>query len=245
MVQIHSSAPKMISRRYRVQEKRTTRNAVLLLLLSAGLLLFLLFFGIPSLINFAVFVSNLKNSSTPIAQEDKTPPIPPQFDEPPRYVKTDKIMVGGRAEAGSTLKLFHQEKLIKETVVDDKSNYSLEVSLDKGENTLFVTATDKAGNESERSAQRTVIYDLEPPTLEVTKPKDGESFSGDNKTIDIEGIVEQDTKVTVNDRLTIVGAGGKFNYKFTLSEGENQIVIIALDPAENKTEKQIKVTYTP
>ena len=235
----------MISRRYRVQEKRTTRNAVLLLLLSAGLLLFLLFFGIPSLINFAVFVSNLKDSSTPIAEGDKTPPIPPQLNEPPKYVKTDKIIVEGRAEAGSTLKLFHQGKLIKETLVDDKSNYSLEVQLEKGENTLYVTATDKAGNESDHSSQRVTFYDLEPPTLEVTKPKDGENFLGDNKTVDIEGIVELGSKITINDRLAIVGADGRFSYKFTLSEGENQITITALDPAENKTEKQIKVTYTP
>lgn len=235
----------MISRRYRVQEKRTTRNAVLLLLLSVGLLLFLLFFGIPSLINFAVFVSNLKDSSTPIAQDDKTPPIPPQLDEPPRYIKTDKIIVGGRAEAGSTLKLFHQGKLIKETLVDDKSNYSLDIQLEKGENTLYVTATDKAGNESDHSSQRVVFYDLEPPALEVTKPKDGDTFLGDNKTVDIEGVVELDSKVTINDRLAIVGADGKFNYTFTLSEGENTIIVIALDPAENKTEKQIKVTYIP
>ncbi len=235
----------MISRRYRVQEKRTTRNAVLLLLLSAGLLLFLLFFGIPSLINFALLISNLKSSSTPITQEDKTPPDQPLIGELPQYIKTDKILVSGRAEAGSTLKVFQQSQVVKEIVVDDKSLYSIELTLEKGKNTISVVAVDKAGNTSESSRIAVVIYDLEPPTLEVTKPKDGDTFFSDNKTIDVEGVVEQASRVTVNERLAIVGADGKFNYKFTLSEGENAITITALDPAENKTEKQIKVTYTP
>ncbi len=36
-------------------------------------------------------------------------------------------------------------------------------------------------------------------------------------------------------------SGGNFEYSLNLSGGDNHIVIVAVDPAGNRTEKQIKV----
>lgn len=234
----------MISRYSRLQERRKTRSAFLLFLGAIGLLAILIFLGIPLLSRFAIFVSELKGSSSPIAQEDKTPPAPPYINALPKFTKDDKIKMIGRAEAGSTLNLFQNGLQIKESIVDDTSNFEIEVKLSLGHNVLWATSTDPAGNAS-RSSTWDVLYDLEPPALEVTAPLDGASFFGDEKTIDFKGKTEAEVQVTVNDRVAIVNSNGEFSLTLALVEGGNTITIIATDSAENKTEKTLKVTYSP
>lgn len=240
----------MISRRYRIQEKRLTRKGVFLILLSIALFVFLMLGGIPLLVQFSALVGNLKSSSAPIAQEDKTPPAPPSFDPPlPEYTQSEKITAVGRAEAGSTLKVYKSDVKIKELLIDDSSKFSLEIPIDKGENAIWATATDPAGNESGLSSRFRVVYGKEPPKLNIVKPLDNEAFYGQDKTITIEGSAEGkeniDVRVTVNDRLAIVGSDGIFSVQVTLSEGQNTLTIIAEDSAGNKTEKTLTVSYAP
>ncbi len=216
----------------------------MLFLGAIGLLAILVFLGIPLLSRFAIFVSELKGSSLPIAIEDKTPPAPPYINALPKFTKDDKIKVTGRAEAGSTLRLFQNGSQIKEFVIDDTSNFGIEVKLLAGHNVLWATSTDNAGNEN-RSSTWDVLYDLEPPAVEVTAPLDGASFFGDEKTIDVRGKTESEAQVTINDRVAIVNSNGEFSLKLALVEGETTIMVTARDSAENKTEKALKVTYSP
>ena len=216
----------------------------MLFLAAIGLLAVLIFLGIPLLSRFAIFVSELKGSSSPIAQEDKTPPAPPYINALPKFTKDNKIKVTGRAEAGSTLRLFQNSAQIKEFVVPETSSFDIEVKLLAGHNVLWATSTDNAGNEN-RSSTWDVLYDLEPPAVEVIAPADGASFFGDEKTIDVKGKTEATAQVSVNDRVAIVNSNGEFSLKLTLSEGENTITVAARDSAENKTEKVLKVTYSP
>ncbi len=234
----------MISRYSRLQERRKTRSAFLLFLSAIGLLLILIFLGVPLLARFAVFVSDLQGSSVPITQEDKTPPGPPHINTLPKFTKDNKIKVSGRAEAGSTLRFFQNDSQIKEFVVPETSSFEIEVKLFNGHNSFYATATDNAGNEN-RSQLWNVLYDLEPPAVEVTNPQDGASFFGDEKIVDVSGKTEAEAQITVNDRVAIVNSNGEFSQKITLSDGENTITVIATDQAENKTERTIKVTYTP
>ncbi|MDO8503141.1 MAG: hypothetical protein Q7S60_00470 [bacterium] len=234
----------MISRYSRLQERRKTRSAFFLFSAAIGLLLILIFLGIPLLSRFAVFVSELKGSSSPIVIEDKTPPAPPYINALPKFTKDNKIKVTGRAEAGSVLRLFQNSAQIKEFIVDDTSNFEIEVKLLAGNNSLYTTATDNADNEN-RSSTWDVLYDLEPPAVEVSSPTEGASFFGDEKTIDVRGKTEAEAQVSVNDRVAIVNGSGEFSLRLTLSEGENTITVTAIDQAENKTEKTVKVTYSP
>lgn len=235
----------MISRRYRVQERRTTRSAILLILLSIALLFFLLFFGITALAKFAAFISDLQSSSKPVEQGNNAFTTPPTLDELPTVAQTNQIKIAGRAEAGSTLKVFVNSETIKETLVDDTGTYSMDITLSEGKNEVWTKIVDKNGNESGDSRHFKIIYDSEPPSLEITKPADGESFFGNNKNINVEGTTEAGARAMVNDRVAIVNSDGKFSQKISLSEGENIIKVVATDEAENKTEKEIKVTYTP
>lgn len=236
----------MISRRSRVHEKHLTRKGFLLLLTSVGLLFLLLFFGIPLLAKFAAFVSELKNSSTPIAQEDKTPPTPPSLDPPlPQYVKEPKVNITGRAEAGSTLNFFINDEKVKEILIGDSAIFSIELELKDGKNEIKATAIDRSGNESHPSSVYSILYDLQPPVLVIDKPEVGEIFYGSQESIEVAGLTELGAKVTINERVAIVDSEGKFFQKINLSEGENNLNIVAIDEAENKTEKTITVSYSP
>lgn len=217
---------------------------------SVILLAFLIIFGIPLLAQFAAFVNEIKGSSAQIVQEDKTPPAPPSFDPPlPKYTQSEKITAVGRAEAGSTLKVYKSDAKIKEILIDDSSKFSFEISIDKGENIIWATATDASGNESGLSSRYEIVYGKEPPKLNIVKPSDNEAFYDQNKTITIEGSVESkeniDVRVTVNNRLAIVDSDGTFSVQVTLSEEQNTLTIIAEDSAGNKTEKTLTVSYTP
>lgn len=235
----------MISRRSRVHEKHLTRKGFLLLLTSVGLLFLLLFFGIPLLAKFAAFVSELKNSSTPIAQEDKTPPTSPSLDPLPQFVREPRVTVNGRAEAGSTLKLFVNDTKVKEILIGETSTFSAEITLEKGSNRVITRATDSFGNEGEFSGSQTIVYDIDPPVMTVEKPSDGETFYGSQKIVEVAGITEPNVKITINERVVVVDSEGKFSQRVSLSEGENNLNIVAIDEAENKTEKTITVTYSP
>lgn len=235
----------MISRRSRIQEKRLTRKGLSFLLLSGILLVILLIFGIPTLARFSAFINDFKGSSTITSSEDKTPPGPPTLDSLPQYIKENKLTVAGRAEAGTTLAVYRNEEKVKELLIGDTSKFSTEIHLMPGENGIWGTSTDAAGNEGAASSTYKVTYDIEPPKLLLNKPSPGENFYGDQKTITIEGETELDAGVMINNRLAIVDSEGKFSQKITLSEGENKLTIVATDQAENKTEQTITVTYTP
>lgn len=190
-------------------------------------------------------VTDLRGSSVPIAQDDKTPPAPPfLINSLPLFSSGEKIGLSGRAEAGSTLRVFHNENKIKEFVVPETSSFDVDVKLSPGRNDLWATSTDPAGNESTSSTWK-IIYDIEPPALEVGTPADGASFFGDEKAVNVNGKTEPEAQVNVNDRVAIVNSNGEFSQNIALSEGENTITLIVTDQAENKTEKTLKVTYSP
>ena len=237
----------MDSRRYKVLERKQKRSALTLLFASFVLLILLLFFGIPILSRFAGFIADLKSSSSPVIQEDKTPPAPPLFEGPlPLNTDQKELQITGRAEAGSTVKVFHNSEQIFESVVDETSKFTFQLKLQKGANIIIAATTDKSGNTSDTSPKTTIYSDKEPPSLEITSPKNGENFFGEEgKTITLEGSTETGTKVLVADRLAIVASDGKFSINITLTEGENTILVIATDEAQNKTEKELKVAYTP
>ena len=236
----------MLSRRHRVQERKANRNGVLLLLLSGILLIVMFFYGLPFLARFATIVNDFKSSSNPVVADDKTPPTPPQLiDLPSQAVAEQEVTLSGRGESGSIVKIFRNEKEIKELVVDESSTFQFSLKLDEGENRIKLTAQDQAGNFTDFLEVYKIYYDTKAPEIEITKPQDGQSFFGVDKNIAIEGKTEKDAQLTINDRMVIISIDGSFSQKVKLEEGENELLIVVQDQAGNKTEKTIKVNFTP
>ena len=111
---------------------------------------------------------------------------------------------------------------------------------------MFVKATDSAGNSSQSDA-RLINYDNKPVELTIDSPKDGNQYFGSNsQTIDIVGTVSKpDSNVTVNGSFVFVGKDGSFDQRFQLSNGDNNLKVIAVDTAGNTVEKDLKVVFIP
>ncbi|MFW6110022.1 MAG: Ig-like domain-containing protein [Patescibacteria group bacterium] len=185
---------------------------------------------------------------------DQIPPAPPYLKPLPTAVKEQTLALEGFSEPGAKITLFHNEKKLEETLVDNEGAFSFNnIQLKKGENSFQVQAKDKAGNKSGISKTQTVIFDNEPPKLTIEQPEDGKTIEKEEeRKIEIKGITEPDIRVTVNKLWAKVEEEkegdtkmGKFNYQLRLEEGENVLKIVAEDEAGNKTTKEITVSYEP
>ncbi len=244
---IGSKSQKM-SRQYsrlaKIQEKKTFRSALVFGILTIIFGLFMVFFGIQIVSRFASFVINIKGSTTVVDNEDNIPPGPPFLKTLPEATSNQDIQIEGSSEPGAKVTIVLNNSK-KEVIADVSGQFSVKMSLDKGINTIYSFAVDTSGNNSVETKKYEVTFDNEKPNLEITKPKDGESFSGKStQKLTIEGKTKAGASVTINDRFVNVANDGNFTYQFTLSDGENSLNIKTTDKSGNQTEKTIKVNYS-
>lgn len=233
------------SRLARVESQHHSRSALKFVVLSILLLAFLIFLGVPLLARVVELVTTVNNDGQIVDSNDKTPPAPPRLFNMSSATKDDSVRIEGNTEAGATVTLYVNFSE-KELVADASGNFSTKVDLEKGENTIYATATDLNNNESQESQKYTITFDNEPPEVEVTKPTEDQQFTGSReKQITVEGTTEAGSQMTINGRVVIVGSDGKFTFPATLGDGENNFNIKSTDRAGNMTEIDVKVNYQP
>ena len=230
------------SRLSRRIEQKTKKN-LLLSVLGIILVLLLVFkFGIPLLINLSLFLSGSKGGEAQL--ENKaffiSPPILNSF---PQATSSANIIISGISSKDQTIKLYINDGFVEETKTKEDGTFSFEEEIKLGENTIKVKAV-VGDKESEFSKSITIALKSAPPSLNVSSPSDSQSFK-DQNTVDIQGTTDPDVKITVNGFWAITDSDGSFSYRLPLQSGENKIKITATDIAGNKTEKEIKVTYSP
>lgn len=79
--------------------------------------------------------------------------------------------------------------------------------------------------------------------LTITSPVDKAVVT--TPTITVTGDTVPNANVAINELELKANAAGKFSAKLTLSEGDNPIVINAIDANGNYSEKELTVTYQP
>ncbi|QQG47153.1 MAG: hypothetical protein HY044_03350 [Candidatus Woesebacteria bacterium] len=235
---------KYYSRLSRLEEKRSIRSAFVFGVLTIGILILMVFFGIPLVTKFAGIVTDIKQSNQPIQKNDTTPPPPPNFNYIPDFTNQNKIVVSGNTEAGATVTIYFNDTQT-DVVSDNNGNFSSEFNLSDGANSFYGIAKDKSGNKSNESQHYKVTLDKKAPKLTISSPHDGDKFLGDkNKQISIQGMTDPSTQITINDRFVSVSDDGSFKYQTTLSDGDNNFSVKAIDSAGNKTEQILKVNYS-
>ena len=233
------------SRKAKTEEKKNLRRAVIFGILTLALLAVFFFYGLPAIIKFAAFLTDLKKSSTPSEISDSTPPPPPRFEPFPSHTNDLEIELKGSTEPGVTVILFLNNKN-EEVLVNSEGDFNYDFELNDGKNTISAKAIDQAGNESQKTDTQTVTYDNDSPEINITKPQNNSEFFGSKeRQIVIEGVTEEDASVSINGRKVVVESDGTFAFAITLSEGENQFTIKAEDRAGNSDEQSLLVTYTP
>jgi len=218
-----------------------------LVILTLVLLFLIVRFGIPAIINMAVFLGDLKASGQPIGQTDTLAPAPPVLDQLPTATTSAKIDIRGYGESQTEVTLYRYGNELSESVIGDDGNFAFsDLPLEEGENSFYVVAIDSSGNESGQSNRVTILYDTTPPELTMATPLDGTQVYGELKrNIEVRGVTDPEAEVMINDYFSVVGSDGSFSTRLKLEEGDNIIVVIASDEAGNETKEEIHVRYSP
>lgn len=233
------------SRRRSLEEKKNRKSAMSFIVLTIILVVALFYFGIPLIVRYTGFLTDLRKSSEPVEVDDATPPPIPRLDPLPEATKDKSVDINGSTEPGATV-IIEVNSNPHEILANKSGRFSYTFDLVGGENTISAVAKDISGNESGESEKIVVVYDLDAPDLEIISPKDGQEFYGNSqKQISIEGATDKDASITINDRFVLVDNEGKFKFSTNLSEGENVFTIKAEDKASNVTESKLILKYSP
>jgi hypothetical protein len=233
------------SRRIAIEERRNRKNSIVFISLSIVILFFLFIFGIPIIAKFTSFISDLTKKDTPILVNDNTPPAPPRFNSPPDATNKKTYEISGTTEEGATVYIYLNDNE-NEVVADSYGKFSLSLNLEDGKNIIYAISKDQAGNKSAESSKLAIYLDTENPEITISSPSDGQNFYGtQQRNIEIKGITDPQSDLSLNDRFITVDDDGNFKYTYSLSDGENTLNFKAIDKAGNFTEKSLKVTFTP
>ena len=233
------------SRMQRVEDQKNTRQAILFVFLTLVVIVLIIVFGIPGLIKLAIFVGDIKSSKSMVDEQKGMVIVQsPRLNIPYTATTSGKIDIHGSTMSDAKVKLSVNGRPY--TVASNLEGVFVfkNVLLDEGSNKLFAV-TVKNDQESNPSETHTVAFDNKAPELSIESPSEGQSFFDFQKDITVKGKTESGINVFVNERLAMVDPDGNFSHPFHLSEGDNRILVEAIDQAKNETMKEITVKYYP
>ncbi|NCN06440.1 MAG: hypothetical protein GW946_01175 [Candidatus Pacebacteria bacterium] len=233
---------KRVSSRLVKQEKNKVVRQFWFFVVMAAILIGLFIFVI--LPNFINMTSSFLGSATPFTPKDELPPFTPTLTAPPKATKDAELLLFGYAEAESDVFVIVNGDEMAPIQAQGDGSFQATIALTEGENVLTTYARDVAENESQLSREYKIVLDTQEPPLELTDLADGSTIQGkNNQNLQIKGTTDPGVKVTINGQLTYAKQDGVFSQNFHLSEGKNDLEIIATDTAGNVTEQKISITF--
>lgn len=233
----------LYSRLRRHEDRKFKKRLIWALGGSVALVVFILVFGLKLLVSFSLLVDKL-HGATPVVKQGQVLILPPVLDPLPEATNSASLNITGRGDAGFTVIIYIDEEETKKFKIEDDGTFTLLTKrLAEGPHAISAKTTDDKGNLSDLSNVLTVSIKRAKPTLTITEPQNNARIVGDTNTLSVAGISDPDTSVTINGRMALVEDEGSFTYSFTLSEGENTILVVATDPAGNQTDLTRRVTY--
>lgn len=125
----------------------------------------------------------------------------------------------------------------KEYPTDENGNFEISVSLNEGENEIKLTAHSGA-----KSAESTVNVFCDSVKPEITIENVPET-TNDFEVIISGSVSEEVSSITVNGNIATQKDGNKFEIKQSLSEGDNEFTVTAVDTHGNVGEKTVNVKF--
>jgi hypothetical protein len=233
------------SRLSRVKKKRESRRAVVYIVIAIAIILAMITWGVPLMARLAGL---LITEDTGVGGVTELRPTPPVFSDIPESTSEDVVTVGGFAQPGVEVALYLDGIEYEKKLTDDAGVFEFDsIQLSEGENWVYAVSISSRGQESEQSKRYTILVDRTAPELTLSSPGDGEVFRGQGQRITIfQGIVEEDgVKVYVGERMAIVSTDGTFELAYQLIEGDQDVIVKAIDKAGNETEKTLKLRWEP
>mgnify|MGYP002149300208 CR=1 FL=1 len=122
-------------------------------------------------------------------------------------------------------------------VLDNEQHFSHSVVLKSGANTINVTATDLAGNQSTKE----LSYHLDnvSPVINITSLPD--NLLTNQSIQSITGTLSELATLQINGQLVTVTGDNRFNVAITLLQGSNDIILEAVDGVGNTTSNRYTI----
>lgn len=193
------------------------------------------------MVNFSLLVSG--DSPTEAEVKKISFVSSPILDPLPEATNSAEIIVSGKSVENAEIELYINDELVDKTSASKNGRFEFEQRLLDATNKIYARA-EIDDEKSDFSQSFDVVLDGTAPELSITSPQDGQSFNKEQNRANVAGETEENVRVTVNGFWAIV-SGKNFSYNLSLQNGENIIRVEALDTAGNKTQKEIKVTYSP
>lgn len=234
------------SRLTRNTERQSKRQALFFALGTIIVIILLIQFG-PLIINtFGNIVYTLRGADSPdnnqiVGSELLQAPI---LQGVPEATQSALVSFSGIAPSDEGLIEIYLNDKLEEEVTLDSTRFDVELDIRRGENTLKArySFNDKTSAYTE---EYVINYTTAKPELEIAFPSDNATFTRADKSITVSGKTDPENTVTINSFRAIVDSDGTFNYLLQLNDGENQISVIATNPAGVTTQSNLKVTYQP
>ncbi len=230
-----------LSRLRRFEEKKLQKRLILMISAIVGIILFFGIFGFRMLVGISLLLDRSSGISvTP------TPALlfPPLLDPIPEATNTAKIIISGSAPADTSVLIFVNDTEVKNGSVNTEGLFSFNgIPLKDGKNIITAMVRDAQGNSSQPTDEYPIVYKKAGPALEVNTPESDMTINGGENKYTVNGKVEDQSKVTVNDRFVVLKPDGGFSYTMDLTEGVNAVKVIATDIAGNTTTIERQITY--
>ncbi len=233
--------------RNNIPSRRQTHFRNQMIGLGIGIVLvvvYLAVFGLNSIIQFSVWVGNLvsgnANSQTVQTQEDFYGAL--FVDDLPRATNSAEIIVSGNSSNFETLIFKINNKTVKTQKVGNQDNFSETIGdLKEGDNTIQVVAKSTQSKEERESDPETVIYKKTKPKLTVSEPANDSTVK--SQEVLFKGETDEEVSIEVDGAPAVTTATGTWESRVRLKEGDNTIIVVAVDEAGNEEKIEVKVKY--
>ncbi len=197
--------------------------------------------GIPFLAQGSVFLTSLfKNKDTPETQSEVLGNV--EISEIPKATSSATVKIKGYAENFDKIRFILNSDEVEEEDLPKNGEFEEEVSgLKTGENEIYVLALKENSSKKKASEKYTVIYIKDKPKLEIKEPQDNSKTS--REEVSVIGLTEKGVSLFINELPVVVDSSGNFKSSVKLKEGENKIIIKAINYASVSEEKTLTVTY--
>ncbi len=228
-----------------LEEKKDKQMLTLAILGSVALLVIVIVFGVNILTAFSLGLEKFRGDSgkdTDITTADLLAPTLFPVEE---ATKSANLKISGRATVDNKVIIYVNDLEFTRVHVASGGAFSEPIgnALKEGKNTISAKLLDAKGKTSGFSNVVTVEIKTKPPKLELANMEDNQKIVSDNNMLEITGLTDEDSRITINDRFVLVKPDGNFTYQFKMNEGDNIITIVATDRAGNTTTLTRSVTY--
>ena len=232
-----------LNRHLERQSKKTLAISILGLIL---IILVLFKFGIP----FIAAIGSISGQVAPAKQSgnasQSTSPqtflAPPTLNQTFDATNSAQVEISGSSTTGNQVAIYLNGSLFEKVDLGSDNTFKDNLTLSTGDNIIKAKSVN-GSHESDFSDSITITYKNSPPNLSIDSVHDGDSVK--SSPVNIGGKTDPEDTVTVDGFQAIVDSQGGYSYSLNLQNGDNNVVVDAIDNAGNKTEKTIKVTYSP